>query len=278
MGMFEKDGYVFFDGFFKTPVFNFTSSNTEKQVEYLKKNNIKNISFEKSLLDFSFMDKIPFIEEVYISSNIKPVDLYKLKNLKRIIINISKKNPFIDYSQFINLEYLSIDWYNEFPDLSNNYNLKELVVWKYKPKSKSLNELTLPKNLRKLHITESNIENLEGLALSELIEFEGHYCSSLRSLKGLEEINKKLKSLVLDYCRKLENYNSLENCRNLEKIILGDCGDIPNLNWLKNMKKIKHLSFYNTKLLDGDVSLCFGIEYVSFKNSKNYNHKIEEFR
>jgi hypothetical protein len=276
MAEFIKDGFSFFDGFFGENVFNLNNLE-ENTLNYLITNKIKNVSIDNSIVEYDFFEKLDFIEEIYFSNNIAPEVIYQLKNLKRIVINIGKKKNFIDFSKFPKLEILSIDWYNNFPDLSKNEHLKELSIWKFKPKSKSLEELKLPDKLEKLHITESNILNLEGLALKSLKEFEGHYCNSLDTLKGIKDTGKNLEVLVLDYCRKLTNYDELKFCKELKKIILGNSGDIPSLNWLNELKEVKHFSFWNTKLIDGDTSSCFGIEYVSFKNQKHYNHKEEEF-
>ncbi len=278
MGKFEKNGFIFYDGFFNEPVMHIEDSNEEQQLKYLKDNNIKNVSFDKSLIDFSFLKEIDFIEEVYISSDVIPEDLYNLKKLKRIITNVTKNKPSIEYANFPYLEYLSIDWYDDFPDLSSNKLLKELIIWKYKPKSKSLGELKLPKTLEKLKITESNIQDLSGLDLKNLLQFECHYCKLLRSLTGLQIFGSKLKVLTLDYCKNLKEYDDIQYGEQLEKIIIGDCGDLPTIKWLKKLEKVEHFSFYNTKLIDGDTSPCSGIKYVSFKNARHYNHKIEEFR
>lgn len=137
--------------------------------------------------------------------------------------------------------------------------------------------MSLPKSIERLKITQSNILSLQGLELDNLKEFEGHYCSSLVTVHGIEKFSKNLNILILDYCRKLKDYEELGQVYNLKKLILGDCGDIPNLQWLQNLKKLKHFSFWNTKLIDGDTSPCICIDYVSFKNAKHYNFKEEYF-
>ena len=186
MTEFKKDGFTFFDGFFNEPVFSLDISNFEEKLSYLKKNKIKNVSLDNSLIEFSFLKEVDFIEEVYISNNIVVEDFHILKNLKRMIVNIESSKPNLDYSNFPKLEYLSIDWYNNFPDLSSNINLKELIIWKFKPKSKSFLGLNLPAQLESLEITESNILNFEGLKLPKLKKIEGHYCNSLENLRTFE--------------------------------------------------------------------------------------------
>ena len=277
MAIFKKDGFDFFDGFFSEPVFNLDNSNFVEKLIYLKKHRIKNVSLDNTLIDFSFLEEINFLEEVYISNNIIVSDFYTLKNLKRIVVNIAKDKPNLDYSNFSKLEYLSIDWYLQFPDLSNNTNLKELVIWKFKPKAKSFSELKLPKELENFEITESNVVNFEGLNLQKIKKLELSYCNALESLESLNQVNFNLEVLVLESCKKLINYDNLGNFKNLRKIILSNCGDIPNLKWLLKLKKVNHFSFWNTKLIDGDTSPCSYIDFVSFKNAKHYSHKEEEF-
>ena len=277
MAEYTKDGFVFFDGFFNTPVFNLDNWNIENKVEYILRNNIKNISLDQSLDNFDFLRKINFIEEIYISENICEIDLYQLKQLKRMIVNVKKNKPQIDYSQFPELEYLSVDWYNKFPTLVENKKLKGLILWKFRPKERNFKGLCLPESIENIEITESNINSLEGLSLPNLKKVEVHYCRDLETLNGIELISATLESLIVEHCRNLTDYYVLSTCIYLKKIILGDCGDIPNLNWLTKLKKVEHFSFWGTKLLDGNVTPCYGINYVNFKDAKHYNHKAEDF-
>jgi hypothetical protein len=253
------------------------------EINYLKSKNIKSIYLtyfkSKKIDNLEFLKELTFIEKVNFNDlDIGYTELYFLKNLKNITLSIKNKSQHLDFSRFPKLEILSIDWYNEFSDLSKNKNLKELSIWKFKPKTKSLAELSLPDGLEKLQISDSNILSLEGLKLNNLREFEVHYCNSLKTLNGIDKFSNKLNILILDHCRKLTSYEDLRFAGNLRKLILSDSGDIPNIHWLKDLKNIKHFSFWNTKLIDGDTSPCFGIDYITFKNQKHYNYKEEEFR
>lgn len=271
------DGFEFFDWGINQKIMYFSKENLTEAIDYIKKNQIKAIAISDDLNDLSFFREITFIEDLHIGNNYNDYSgLYFIENLKKITINSLQSNSKIQIQKFKNLEYLSIDWYAKFPDLSNNLKLKELSIWKFRPKSKTFKEVLLPKNLEFLHITESNILNLDGLECPNLKTFEGHYCSKLESLSGIDGIS-NIETLVLDYCGKLTQYDNLKYCEQLRKIILGSCGNLPTLNWLKFLKNVKYFSFWDTKLEDGDVSPCFGIDYVSFKNAKHYNHKSEEF-
>lgn len=280
MAQFERDGLKFFDGYFKEPVISLDAIETRKQIDYILANRIKCISFNAKLIDFSFLSELDFVEEIYLSKTLASdySDFYKLYNLKRIVVSIEKNEPDLDYSKFLDLEYLSIDWHGKFPDLTKNTKLKKLAIWKFRPKSKTLGALQLPNSLESFEITESNITDLKGLSLPRIKQFEAHYCNALASLEGIDGFSNELETLILDYCRKLKSYEAIASATSLNKIILGNCGSIANLNWLSELKSVKHFAFNGTNLEDGDVGPCFGIDYVSFNNRRHYNHKLEAFK
>lgn len=282
MATLQKDGYTFYEGFFGEPVLGFNKEDDlNSKIKYVLENKIKRVSFDSSIESFDFLSDIDFIEEVYLSKcNTKDYSkIHEISNLKRLVVNLDRGEPNLDYTKFKHLEYLSIDWYSNFPDLSQNYKLKDLLIWKFKPKQKSFNVLSLPVNLEYLHVTESNVLNLEGIVnVPNIKHIECHYCGKIESLKGVSNLSGNLEVLVLDYCKKLIDYEELKECVGLNKLVLGDCGPIPNLKWLSALSSLSHFSFWNTELLDGDTNPCFGIDYISFKNRRNYNHKIEEFR
>lgn len=281
MAIITQDGYEFYEGLNGHKIFILKGLNLKEELSYIKNKNILSIALgdllQNGIIDLSFLKEINFIEEIHTGDTLLDYSgIYYLNSLKRVTVNIEKAKPNLDFSKFQNLEYLSIDWYEKFPDLSNNLKLKELYIWKFRPKSQTFKDVVLPQNIEFLHITESNILNLDGLECSSLKTFEGHNCSKLESLSGIKGIS-NIETLILDYCVRLTQYNDLKNCEQLRKIILGNCGTLPTLNWLKSLKNVNYFSFWGTKLESGDTSPCFGIDYVSFKNSKDYNHKSEEF-
>jgi hypothetical protein len=187
------------------------------------------------------------------------------------------RGQHLNFEKFKYLETLSIDWYSDFADLSKNRNLKELYIWKFKPKGKSFKDLVLPQNLDLLHITESNIESFKGLEGLAIKQLEAYYCSNLKSLEGLEIVSGSLERLILENCKNIVNFDPLGHCTLMKKIILTKCGNIPNLKWLALIKDLKMFTFLGTNILDGDLSYCFGIDYVYFNNAKHYNHRVNEF-
>ena len=285
MAVIPKDGFNFFSDINGNPGSMIISGgDLDGEIKYIIENNISSIAItsfhSKSISNLEFLKKIQLIKAITIDddSGFDYAGLYYLIQLKSLTLSVKNKRQHVDFSKFEHLEYLSVDWYSQLPDLTMCYKLKELVLWKYKPKHKSFIDLKVPDTLENLEITESNIQNLEGLHLPNLKKLECHNSNLLESTRGIESVSIHLNTLVFDYCKKLSSYQNIETCSQLEKIILGNCGSLPTVEWVKSLKKLKHFSFYNTLLLDGDTSPCFGIKYVSFKNNKNYNHKVEEFR
>ncbi len=282
MPKIERDGFEFYTGLNNYETFSLRDNYLESALNYIKNHKILSISLglTNSIENLSFLKKIDFIEEIFISD--LGLDdysgIYYLENLKKLHVNLNKNLPHLEYSKFKNLEFLSIDWHLKFPDLSVNSKLKELEIWKFKPKSKSFKEIKLPESLESLEITESNILDLEGLSLPNLKVFEGYYCSTLKSLNGIQNFSSSLTNFALENSRKVSDYEYLQKCKNLTKLRLSSCGDIDNLRWLNKLKALRFFSFVGTKLIDGDTSPCIGIDYVAFNNQRHFNHKFEEFK
>jgi hypothetical protein len=285
MAIVIKDGYKFFDNSSGKPTSMLLTGeiDVKTQLDYAMSNNIRSISisgffgFSEDNLDF--LVDYPFIESIDVTDiDINIEGIYYLSGLERLTLGVKSKKQHLEISRLKCLTFLSIDWYPEVSNLFSNEHLKELYIWKYKPRSKSFSQLSLPDSLNLLHVADSNILSFEGIEASSLLVFEAHHCSSLSSLKGIEAISSNLATLILDYCKKLTEYDSIQSCRNLSKLILGDCGDIPALVWLNKLPQLKYFSFYNTKVANGDISPCIGIDYVSFKNNKIYNMRQEDFK
>lgn len=281
--MINVDGFDFFTNLKGEPdLLIINQELLNRQVDYIKKHKLTSISlfdsFSGRIKDLDFLKEINFIKRIQISGyNIDYSGLYFLKQLSSASLSVESKMQYLDFSRFPLLESLSIDWYSKFPSLAENKNLKELRLRKFRPKSKSCSDLLLPESIEIIEFVQSNILNFSRLGATRLKTIEAHYCNQLESMDGIKDHSSTLKILITDYCRKLLGYEELAYCKELEKIIIGDCGDIPNLGWLANLKKLKHFSFYGTKLTDGDLTLCKGIDYVAFKNSRSYKYKMEDF-
>lgn len=286
MAIIEKDGFDFIDDVYGNPEALIVKGlNLNEEVRYINENNIKSVYLtyfkSKAITDLDFFKETSFIEKINLNDmDIDYSGLYHLHNLKHALLSIKNKRQYLDYSIFKNLEYLSIDWYTQFPDFTKNVKLKKLAISKFKPKSKSFIELKLPDRLQNLEITESNVLDFNGLELANLIKFEGYYCNCLQSFEGIKGIKKSLKTLILDYCPKLKDYDDLEQLKQIEKLILGDCGEISDLEFISKMPNLNFFSFVNTNVKNGNLKLLKQkkFSYLAFDDKRHYSNKLKEFR
>jgi len=159
--------------------------------------NFYNVSFMDAKLDAVYFSNLYLVKQMYVNG-------------------VSKGN--IDFLKFINLEAVSILKWNEKIKLVNNSsNLKSLIVWYYNPKSKSLNDLLGELNsIEYLELNLTNIESLDGIEkLQNLKIIKINYGRNLKSVKALNS-NKKLELIYLNNCKKMEDFDSLDEREGLK--------------------------------------------------------------
>lgn len=159
--------------------------------------NFENVSFMDAKLDAVYFPNLYLVKQMYVNG-------------------VSKGN--IDFLKFINLEAVSILKWNEKIKLVNSSsNLKSLIVWYYNPKSKSLNDLLGElKSIEYLELNLTNIESLDGIEkLQNLKIIKINYGRNLKSVKALNS-NKKLELIYLNNCKKMEDFDSLDEREGLK--------------------------------------------------------------
>ena len=77
--------------------------------------------------DVSFLTKIPFIQSLSLSDNIKDISgIYSLLDLK--VLNLAENDEPIDLSKFPVLRELSFDWSLKITNLARCQNLQKLII------------------------------------------------------------------------------------------------------------------------------------------------------
>lgn len=261
------------------------SDKLDECIQFAIDNNITKISIQGyygyKLSNLDFLKKNNFFTQLSVVEDMTDINISAVHYLKGLTyLSLSNNKQNLDLSSFPELEKLSLDWNNNLTNLNKCKKLKHLALWKFKPKSKSFIELDGLNGLESLKITQSNIESFSGIQnLHQLNQLEGYYLSKLESLKGIELLAKSLKILILENCRKLIKYESVfEDLVVLEKLILGDCGELDNLKFINKMDKISFFSFVNTNIKDGNLFPLKEkhFEYVGFNDKKHYSHKMKE--
>ena len=242
---------------------------------YLQNNygfNLSNVDFLK---DFNFFTEISIIKDY------SEIDVSGVQFLKQLVhLTLSNGNQGLDFGSFPYLEDASVDWNNKLNNLHLCKRLNKLVLWLYKPKSGSFQELKNLSSVKSLKITQSNVNSLSGLeGLNQLEEFEAYYLTKLENFAPVDVISQTLRSLTLENCKKLHDYEgALGSLTNLQKLILSRCGNLNDLQFVNHLKKLSFFSFVGTNITDGDLSLLLKakIEYVGFDDKRHYSHKMKE--
>jgi len=261
------------------------SDRLEDCMRYAIEKKITKIYLQKTfgfkLPNVIFFKEYNFFTEVSVIKDLTEIDMSGVKFLKKLVrMTLSNENQGLDFGNFPELEEASFDWNNKIIDLSQCKKLKKLVLWKYKPKSQGFKELGGLGKVTSLKVTQSNIISLSGLEeLPHLENFEAYYSSKLEDLNGIDAIRLSLRSLILEKCKKLHDYeDALSSLTSLQKLILGDCGPLRNLEFVSKLSKLTFFSFVGTDVGDGDLSWLlkrkFG--YIGFDDKRHYSHKMKE--
>jgi len=279
------DGFKMLSDISRKPTLVIESDRLDDCMRYAIEKKITRIYLQKTfgfnLSKVDFFKEYDFFTDVSVIRDYTDIDVSGVQFLKNLVrMTLSNDNQGLDFSNFPQLEYASIEWNNRIINLNQCQKLTGLVLWKYKPKSGSFKELTGLDSVKSLMITQSNINSLSGLEeLRHLENFEGYYLSKLEDLNGIDVIRHSLRSLILEKCKNLINYEgSLSLLENLQKLTLSDCGTLKNLNFLIRLKQLTVFTFVGTNVEDGDLSLLLKrkFEWVGFDDKRHYSHKMKE--
>lgn len=249
--------------------------------ETIKKNNLRGLRIfavlkEDLLEDISFLKDYDFLEELDItgfSADYNFGFLKSLTKLKNLSINAEGKNE-IDFSGQVNLEYLTINWRKNIRGINHCQKLKKIILVEYKEINLApINELG---NLEELIIKTGTLKNLDGVENNYgLLRVELGYCKSLVFIKALNGLE-KLKSLRIEKCPSIRDYENLTKLHSIEELLLIDCKGVKSIKFINNFPSLRKLSILgNTEIVDGDLIPAKNIKEVFYDHKEHYNIKIE---
>ena len=286
MGAFgyTKDGFKFRKNLFNPniEVIALTSSRIEDCIDYIKKNNIKGVEINDCYGSYK-LDNLDVLEKL-IDSNIKVIELIndykdisilnKFTSLEQLQISVNKTS-IIDFKNFPNLKYLSLDDTKNLINVDKAILLESLAIGMLNKNSKI--DFSKLVNLKDLHIVKGNIENLDFLKNLNIEKLSISYCSKLIDITSLVTLKNTLADLSFQNCKNIENIDILVELENLYWLKLSALGEIKSLLFIKKIKSLRKISFVGTNILDGNLSYCKGLESVGFLDKKHYSHKNSEF-
>lgn len=163
--------------------------------------------------------------------------------------------------------------------LFENSSIEFLTLHNYKQTSPE--DLVKLKTLKELALNQCKIEDLDFLV--QLPRLKCFKISYNRNLKNIEEIvkNKNIKGIVIQSCKKIEDWDALSRAYQLEYILLEDCGEIDSLAFLGKLPNLKVFRMVgNTKVKDGRLKSIIekeNMEYAGAPVYKHYDIKLDDF-
>lgn len=255
--------------------------NVQKSIQYIQTNHIKSVeitySYEESQIDF--LSECPSIESLSLQGpNVKNLSgLYHLKSLNVLAIDDAVPSLTIDFSQLTTLEEIYGTLPPKAAGIGTLINLKKIQIWGYKPKGKNLKEFSDMKALEDLELISSNITSLEGSqGLQKLNSLGLFRMRALTDIEAIQHLSKNLISLEIEAAKNIEDFLPIGKAQSLVHLALNNCGTIPSIRFIKHLPFLESMKFWDSTVVDGDVSPCLELQYVYFTNKKHYSHKLLE--
>lgn len=181
----------------------------------------------------------------------------------------------IDYSKVNGLSDLGLSISKGDLNYNKVSSLKKLTVSNFK--GMDLANLFCSERLEDLTLIQCGIYSLDGIERSKnIISLSLWYNRSLSDISRLKNVSQTLKILSIENCSKISDFSCLSELVNIEHLELLGGNTLPNLQFINSLKKLKTFSF-SMNVLDGDLTPCMGIPYVSLeKNRKHYNLKDKD--
>jgi len=209
-------------------------------LDHLINNNVTSLILSKqgNTADYSFLQKLPYIERLEISISVTSESDYlhdlapvnNLKSLRRLKIR-GRTRGEIEFHHFTDLNEVDISWHKKYTNLFDLPKLRILSL-----DSCNLSDLAcLSKlnNLSELYLSKwGKLTSLNGVeSLTNLEHLKVEYASSLASIKGIGSL-KSLKCVVLNRCSSITDLRLLSEVCGLKCLELDAMGRLQTINFL----------------------------------------------
>lgn len=216
-----------------------------------------------------FLAKYPWVEGIsVVDEEIDISVINELRSIKWLQLTASKYKGKVDFSNFPELNVLFCLWNNkDYSNLNSCKECQEVDVWKFVWNDfQLLKEMT---KLRKISLNYGNLQSLNGIENFSCLEDLSFYSMPhLNSLGGLQKVAGTLERLSIQKCKKINDYNSLKELKNLRAFLLSESSAVDSVEFIHNMQKLDY-AYIGVEVLDKKVSVLKERDF-GFKKSKNY--------
>lgn len=228
--------------------------------------------------DLGFLSEFPNLRYLEVVDqkrvNTRPLD--ELSNLRGL--HLETPGAGVDFSCFPELEVFIGDWHVDNSNVACCDELRQLRIWKFKPKLLDLSDIANTTRLERLEITQTNITSLAGLeTLEDLRYFSLAYAPKLESIDNFESCANDIRELDFGTAKKIASYEPLGALNRLRRLRLSSCAPMPNLKWIQGMDRLDFFSFVDTNVEDGDLAPLLQLpelRYVGTMDKRHYNYKF----
>ena len=226
--------------------------------------------------DYSFLSELDIQLLHIIDTHDRGIDaIESLGRLKSLSLNLPNKTR-VDFKRLADLTYCFTYWSKYTESILEAKSLVSLYLDGFKVKgSPDFSELN---QLKELTLGNSNIESLSFLShLPDLQRLELLNCKKIKDFLPVGHL-KELRRLNIDGYRDIGSLAFLSTCTELEVLLL-NVGKIRNIEVLKNLRKLKALSFNGpfTVVEDGNLKVLTSLPLLAMlmiQNRKHYTHKL----
>ena len=265
-----------------SPRLGVSSRTLQNHIDFVNEHQLEKAVVIAESLDFlSNCPSLQYLEVIPADTAIK-FDYSPLNDMPNLLglkcateygVHFSQKTT-LDYSNLFALMDLDIAGPGHL-GISQLSSIRRLNAFGQRPRT--LEEMVSCNSLSDLRVTSCAVRSLSGLASAE--KLTSLFLWHNRSLSDVSEIlscAETLKSLSIRSCPRITDFSFLGKLYNLEHLELIGNNELPDLRFLSGIKNLRCFVF-NMNVLDGDLSYCLPIPYVSsLRNRKHYNYLDSE--
>lgn len=219
-----------------------------------------------------FLREHPEVVTVFVSDG-KGIDLHGLTYLTNLEhLTLGHYDAPIDLTCFPRLKTFSGEWSAGLGLGDACKSLRSLTLSKYK--APDLETFPCIRSISELELIQPSIASLAGIErhthIKKLQFFRCLQLTSIGAIAGLK--NGDVDYIAFRQCKKIMDIESLGELSRVKNLTLETCGAVRSLDFLLGCQKLEGVGFFETDVLDGDLSPLLQLPRLSFVGMSEKRH------
>lgn len=222
--------------------------------------------------NLDFLREYPNVNTVLVSDGqgIDLEGLTYLANLKHLTLD--HYDTPIPLSRFAKLKTFKGEWSTGLDFEHGCSCLQFLTLCKYK--ARDLTAFPYIPSLLDLELIQPTIASLDGIEryvhLKNLQFFRCLQLTSISAITGLDD--GEIEYIAFRQCKKIKDIESLGELSHVKRITLETCGAVDSLAFFLGCRELEGVGFFETDVLDGDLSPLLRLPHLSFVGMSDKRH------